>query len=248
MKKSFIIFLGFLFIASSFITAQSLEEILKTNYESRGGLKKLQDIKSLFMKIKMPNPATNQEMTADIWVKGIDKMRMEMEMMQKKLTMGFYGDEAWWINPFFSPDPKKMPDMQADSMRNNFDMLDPLVDYKKYGHKLEYIGKQDMEGSEVYKVKHTKKNGKITFIYLDLDSCITIKTSSYQKVQDKEILIESFPSNYKPVEGVIMPFAITIKTQGSNQPVQLTILEYKLNPNPKDSFFKRPEVKKEDKK
>ena len=93
--------------------------------------------------------------------------------------------------------------------------LDLLVDYKDLGHKLEYVGKEDLEGTEVYKLKLTRKNGKEMLFYLDCETGIQLKSSSYRKREETENLVETVMGDYNEVDGIMMPFQIETKVDGN---------------------------------
>ncbi len=60
-------------------------------------------------------------------------------------------------------------------MEDQADFDGPLVDYKEKGNTVEYLGKEEMEGTKVHALKVTKKNGDVATLYLDADSFLELK-------------------------------------------------------------------------
>ena len=74
--------------------------------------------------------------------------------------------------------------------------------------------KKRSKASQVYKLKLTKKNGSVEYDYLDAKSFLPIKTEGRRMQLGQEILYESKIADYKPVEGVLMPFSLTQLVNG----------------------------------
>ncbi len=247
MKKVFIFMLVVLFLISMSLSAETLDEILAKNYESKGGLEKLKSINAIKIKGKIVQAMMNMEMPMEIWYKKPNKIRMESEFQGRKVVQGYDGNIAWWIMPFLgSDDPQEMGEEQAREVKEMAESMDPLVDYKEKGYKLELVGKEDMEGTEVYKLKMTKKNNKVEFFYLDIESGIELKTSSYVKRGENEILVETFFGDYQEVDGVVMAFQMEVKADNQTS-VTMTFQEFKFNIEIDDALFVMPPKKEADK-
>ena len=62
-----------------------------------------------------------------------------------------------------------------------------LCDYKEKGHQVEYLGMDDVEGTECYKLKVTSKNGKVSYYLIDPASNYIVRVLSKQKAAGKEV-------------------------------------------------------------
>jgi outer membrane lipoprotein-sorting protein len=224
------------------LRAQTLEEVLAKNYQAHGGLDKLKAITSWKMKGKIVIPAQGMEMPMEMWQKSPDKMRVEAVFQGKKIVQAYDGRKAWWIMPFLSEEPQEMSPEQAKLFKEQADFENPLVVYKQKGYKLELLGKEDMEGTPVFKLKLTKTDGKEILFYLDAESGIELKSSMSMKVGEADALVEVLYGDYKLVDGHMMPFAIENKTNGQTQ-MQMTMESVEINPALDDSFFSMPEMK-----
>ncbi len=242
MKKLFIFVL--IILIGGFVYSETLESILNKNYETRGGLEKLKSIKTMYSEGKMVNSQQNAEISMKMWFKVPNKFRTAVNFMGKKIVQAYDGEKAWWIMSFISPKPQLMPEKQAKDLKDMQSSFLPLVDYKKEGNKLELVGKTDVDGTEAYKLKMTKKDGKVIYFYLDADSGIELKTEMFINRGGEELKVETIFSDYKQVDGIYFPFYIETKSAGMNSG-KITLTKIELNKQMNDSLFTMPEEPKE---
>ena len=116
--------------------------------------------------------------------------------------------------------------------------LESLYDWEEKGHKAEYMGTEDMEGTEVYKIKLTKKEGDEIFYYIDSESYVILKETRKMTVQGSEMEIESFPGNYEVFEGIVFPMSVKTNTMGQETEVLFDSVKFDIKMD--DSIFSRP--------
>lgn len=240
MKK---LILSVLFFACASVVAfsQSLDDVLEKHFEATGA-KKLAAKKSISMKAKMVQNAGGMTMEIPLIIdmKRPDKSLSKVTIQGMNLVMGYNGKEGWMINPMTgSTAPQDMPEEQVKQTKEQFDMLDgQLYNWKDKGLTVELLGKEQFEGSDVYKVKVTKKEGDNSVLFIDAENYIVLKSENVSLVEGKEFKTTSFMSNYKEVDGIVMPFSSTTKTaQGE---MQMIFDSYEFDKITDDSIFDRP--------
>lgn len=227
------------FLLCTQLAAQTVDEIIAKNIEARGGYDKLKAVKSMKFTGKMM--AQGMEMPTTYIAKRPNKLRIEATMQGQTMVQAYDGETAWWIFPFMgNPEPQKMPEDQARETINQADIEGHLVDYKKKGHKVELIGKEDMEGTEVYKLKLTLKNGDVQYIYLDGEYFIELKQTTKSKRQGVEFEVDTFYGDYKEVNGLMIPHSIESKASG-NTVMQITLEKFEVDVDVDDSIFEMPQ-------
>lgn len=248
MRKVFTaIFVVTLFLVGQSLFGETLEEILAKNYQARGGIEKLKSIKTMYIEGKIVIPAQGLEMPIKMWQKRPDKMRMETTLQGKTIVQAYNGQKAWWIMPFMGTgEPQEMPETQAKQIKEQAESMDPLVYYKERGYKLEYVGKEEVEGTEVYTLKLTRKDGRVVYHYLDTETGIEIKTMTYVKRGESDIKIETEFGDYKPVKGIMVPFSFESKVNGKLAS-QIVFEKIELNVPVEDSIFEMPSKEKPEK-
>ena len=53
-----------------------------------------------------------------------------------------------------------------------------LVDWKEKGSTVEYLGAEDVDGTLAHKLKVTRKNGDISYVYLDPEHFLEIRVTT----------------------------------------------------------------------
>ncbi len=242
-KKLILTTLALIFAAS--LSAQTVDEIIAKNIEAKGGYDKLKSIKTMQATGQFTAQNGMVQGTITLYNKRPNKMRMNMDIQGQTMVQAFDGTTGWMIIPFMgTTEPQRMPEEQVKSMKSNADMDGVLVDYKKKGHKVELLGKEELEGTDVYKLKVTRKDSSVQYLYLDSDYYIELKMSTVIKSKGTEQMFDTYLSDYKEVDGTMVPFAIEQK-KGDMLLSQITLSEVKYNVDIDDSYFAMPEKKKE---
>jgi outer membrane lipoprotein-sorting protein len=221
--------------------AQTVDEIIAKNIQAKGGLEKLKSVQSLRMTGKMMvGPGMEAPMVIE--TARPHKMRVEFTFQGMTGIQAYNGTSGWMVMPFMG---KKDPEpMSADDLKQAEDQADidgPLVDYKEKGHQVELLGKDEIEGTPVYKLKLTKKNGDVSTIYLDADSFLEIKAEGKAKMRGQEIEGETTFGDYKEVGGLVIAHSIQSKMKGGQGPGQtITFEKIEINPDLPASLFEMP--------
>jgi outer membrane lipoprotein-sorting protein len=144
------------------------------------------------------------------------------------------------INPMMGADAaQEITGPQGDMMKSDADFDGALMDYKAKGHAVELVGKEKLDGKDVYHLKVTRKSGNIQHFYIDTDSGIELKTTAEIDAGGQKQNIETEMSNYQSVDGVMIPH--TIKQLLNGAPiVSMTIEKVEINAPIDDALFKMP--------
>jgi outer membrane lipoprotein-sorting protein len=235
-KKLF--FLLVLTSTTFLMTAQSVEEILNNYFENTGGLEKWQSLESQRMEGKVF--VQGMELPGTMTFAKPNKNRQEFSVQGMNIVQAYDGKTAWAINPFQSgPDPQKLPAEMAEDMQDQ-DFPSIYLNYKENGHTLEYEGTEEVEGTECYKIKATRKNGKVEYHFFDSEYFIPVMVrTTASSGPAKGQTSETFVSNYDEVDGMMLPFSIETKMNGQSM-MKVTISKVELNPEIDDSIFAFP--------
>jgi outer membrane lipoprotein-sorting protein len=230
-------------------TTLTVDQIVEKHTQALGGLDKLKAIQSVTVNGKAVLMGGQIEAPIVMQIKRPSSMHMEISVQGKSFIQAFDGTTAWTVNPFTdSPDPQKSNDEDTQLAKDDSDFIEgALVEYKAKGNIVELIGKEDVDGKSAYKLKITKKSGNIEYQYLDAQTFLPIRSSGKRKQAGEEMEFESTPSNYKPVNGVMMPYSLSQKMNGSPM-LELTVEKIEVNTPIQDSLFQMPEKPKEEKK
>lgn len=225
-------------LAAASAGAETADDVIARHIAARGGMEKIKAIRSVDMTIKANQQGV--EFPGRLEWKRPDKMRLEMTIQGKTMVQAYDGKTVWAIMPFLgSPDPQVMSADDAKEVIEQADMDGPIVDYKAKGNAVELVGREDVDGAPADKLKVTLKNGDVSYVYIDAETGLAVKETSKRKQHGSEVEIDSYMTNFKPVEGVLFPFAIENKVQGKSMG-QFTIENVKPNVAIDDSAFAMP--------
>jgi outer membrane lipoprotein-sorting protein len=220
------------------VSAQTVDDLIARNLAARGGLDKLKAITTMKMSGKLVTQG--QEMQIVFWMKRPSLVLQEMTFQGQKMIRAFDGQRAWMLNPFLgSSTPQEIPGPESSLMKDNSDFDGPLIDYKAKGTRIDLVGPDTVNEAKAYRLKVTRKSGGTTDIYLDAESGLEIKLVNEIDQGGQKLRIETLPSNYKPVSGILMPHAIKSLVNGQVQ-AEVTIDSIEIGIPIEDSLFKMP--------
>lgn len=222
--------------------AQTAEELVAKNLQARGGVDKIKAVNTLKMSGKAyvgisANIAQTQ--------KRADMLRQDFTIQGMTEIEAYDGSVGWQISPFQGRKDAQL--LGEDDMRDlveNADIDGPLVDYQAKGNKLEYLGHDEVDGDDAYKLKVTLKNGDIIYYFLDPDTYLEIKTEKQQFIRGNVKETEQLLGSYKQVDGVYYPYSLESGAKGDSQHARITIDTIEVNKPVDDSYFKMPAAKK----
>jgi len=218
----------------------TLDDVLSKYYEATG-VNHVKEWNTLIMTGK--SVAQGMEFPVTIYMKRPGKIRTEVEIQGNKMLQVLDGDQGWAVAPWSgSTDPQDMTADVVKAMKEQADFEGSLYNWKEKGHSVELIGKEDMEGTSVYKIKVSLVDGNIETYFMDAENFVPLKIASVTKIQGNDTESETYPSNYKEVNGAVLPFAIENKYKG--QTVSNVVIEkYEINKEVSDSLFVKPAKK-----
>jgi hypothetical protein len=196
------------FCFSSGALSQTADELINKNIEAKGGMDKIQAIKTLRMTGKLV------AVGGFTGLQGQENMRPNLvretfTLQGMTAVQAYDGSAAWQIQPFGGrKDPELMGDDDMRDLLIDADFDGPLVNYKGKGNTVEFLGHDIVDGDDALRLKVTLKNGDIVYYYLDPDTYLEIRKETQEFIRGsvRESVIDL--GSYKPVAGVMYPFSI----------------------------------------
>ncbi|MFN5136166.1 MAG: outer membrane lipoprotein-sorting protein [Chitinophagaceae bacterium] len=219
------------------VKAQTADEIINKYVEAIGGTESWKKVNSLVQSGTM----TVQGMNIDLTISTLNGKgtRQDIVAMGMNNYMIVTPTEGW---RFFPIQGQQAPEaMTADDIKESQDGLDvtgALVEFKVKGHTADFLGKEDVDGTECFKIKLTQKGGKVETYFIDAKTYLLLKTVSIMKANGQEAEVFTTFSNYQKLpEGISMPMSMSMPlAPGMN--VDLVINKVEINKPIDESIFK----------
>jgi outer membrane lipoprotein-sorting protein len=221
------------------------EELVAKNIEAKGGIDKLHAIQSVRLSGKLFISGGMLQLDYVALIKRPQLVRYEAKLQGLTQVQAFDGSQAWQINPFQGrKDPEKLSADDAKGMGEDAaDVVGPLVDYKEKGYQLESLGTEDIDGTEAYKLRITRPNGDLIYVYLDPDYFLEIRTLTRRIEHGVPNETITDYGDYEKLNGVYLPLSQESGPKGSSdrQKVQFQTAEF--NVAVEDAEFHFPTVR-----
>ena len=234
-----------LWLAAPDAGAITVDELIAKNIKAKGGIDKIRAIESLRLsgKIRFGGGRFTMEMAYVGMTKRSGKLRTEASMQGLTAITGYDGKVGWQIQPFRGrKDPEKLPGDALKGLALRADMDGPLIDYKAKGHKIKYLGTEDVDGTEAHKLKIWLKNGNVRFVFLDPDYFLEIRLIDQIKIRGVQLERETDLGNYELVKGVYIPFSIEIGKKGGPKNQIIEIDKAEVNVKLSNALFRFPKT------
>jgi outer membrane lipoprotein-sorting protein len=240
--KRIISFGLFVFFLLGLVTApafcQTGDEIVEKMIEALGGRKVLEGFKDMTLNASVELISMGLNATITNYLKEPNLSRTDISVMGMVITQAFDGNTAWMINPQTGAVEDMPEEAQVYARRDNLGNT-ALLNPKKFGITFSYKGKEKIEDKEYLVLQQAFNDGFISTMYLDPVTYLSFKVMSKSlNNMMMEVDQESFPSEYKKVQGIMVPHSVTVFQDGEKF-MTSTVTAVKINTGLEDSLFKK---------
>ena len=223
MKK---VLLSLTIVVAAFFTAnaQSADEVIAKYITEIGGAEKWSKVQS----IKMEGQIEVQGIKIPYTMQGVQMkgVRLDAEFQGNKIIDITTPTKGWAQNPLAGK--AKLSPISEDELKQKLDDLDvqdSFIDYKAKGSVIEFLGKDEEDGNEYFKIKMTTKNNNEKTYFFDTKTYLVYKVESIVKQQGQEIKSATKLLDYQTIEyGIKIPF--------KQDQVQMMMVSKKITINP----------------
>ncbi|HTW35274.1 MAG TPA: hypothetical protein VMD53_11715 [Rhizomicrobium sp.] len=226
--------------------AQTADDLVAKNLAARGGAEKLAAIHSYITKGELRLPRdfklayTETRLRLD---SGASAVRIDASVQGLTLIQAYDGKTAWKVNPFQGrKDPEQMNADEARALADEASIDGALLAATAKGSKVDYLGREDIDGTSAYKLRVSQADGTVFTYYLDPDVFLEIKVLERRTIRGAEQETETDLADYERVAGVYFPFSIAsgpLNSADTSKQV-ITIASGQANVAVPASFFEMP--------
>ena len=219
----------------------TVDELVAKNVAAKGGSDALRALQSVRLNGKMLVNEGQIQLAYAETKKRPDEVRTEATLQGMTAVEAYDGKEGWRISPFQGrKDPEKMSADDVKPLMENAEIDGPLVNWKEKGSTLEYVGREDVDGTSAYKVKVVRKNGDVNFVYLDPDHFLEIRILTQRIRHGAQEETETDVGDYEKIGGVFIPFSIEAGRKGDPDKQKVVIEKAEPNVPVDDAIFHFP--------
>jgi hypothetical protein len=234
MKKillSVSLLFSFVFLSAQ-LNAQTADEIIGKYITAIGGKDKWTQVKSMKVNgyIEVQGIKINFTQQA---VHGTG-VRVDAEFQGQKIIDITTPSMGWSQNPFGGKSTlQPISGEELQQKLDELDIQDEFVDYAAKGSTVEFIGKDEEDGNEFYKIKMVTKNKNESVYFFDVNTSLIYKEEKTVKQQGQEMKMVTKLLDYKTI-----PFGIKIphKSEQMGQVLVMDVIE--VNPVIDENIFK----------
>jgi hypothetical protein len=222
-------------------TKLTLDELVAKNIEAKGGADALRALQSLRSNGKMIVNEGQLQLAYAQTKKRPGEIRTEFTLQGMTAVQAYDGKEGWKISPFQGrKEPEKMSADDVKPLMEDAEIDGPLVDWKAKESTLEYLGREDVDGTSAYKIKVVRKNGDVSFVYLDPDHFLEIRILTQRIKHGAQEEVETDVGDYEKIGGVFVPFSIEAGRKGDPDKQKIVIEKAEANVPVEDAIFHFP--------
>ena len=224
------------------LPGQTADEIIAKYVTTVGGMEKIQAVTTLRRTGKFTGGG-GFEANVVQESKRPNKVRQEFLFQGMTGVNAYDGKTGWKIEPWQGKkDAEALSEEEMKEIVEDADFDEPLVNYRQKGNKVEFVGTEQIEGTDVFKLKVTLASSDVRYYYMDTDYYVPIKIEMKRMIRGAEQELETSLGDYKAVAGWYLPYSVETGRKGSDDRQKITFERIEANVPIADARFAKPEA------
>jgi hypothetical protein len=218
-----------------------VDEIVAANLTARGGRERIEALRS----IRESGTATASGGRVAHLVREVKRpgmFRLEFSYQGTTSVFANDGETGWQVAPLqgqFEPQVVA-PEVDAAGGVDQADVEGPLVGWREKGHSVELIGRETLPSGEAFKLKLTLAGGAIRYDYVDVATHQVVRSDVTRIIRGRPVQLENAYSDFREVDGLVFPFRVETRVEGSPEVLTIVVEEIDLDPELDDARFRLP--------
>lgn len=219
------------------LLAQNVDEIINKHIEARGGVENWNKIETLKITGTLTGFSTVKNFTTI--QKQPNLYRSDFGLGKFDVVLSYNGESGWTIDPWFDVSfPRVLNSSEENVVLQKAEICSPFLNYKQKGYVVEFLGKEKVEGIEVFKLKLVRENNRVETWYLNADTYLEFKQESVWDDFGYPTPQETFFDDFRSVENVTMPFYVERSFLIRNRITEISKVE--INQQVSVDYFQMP--------
>ncbi len=209
-------------------TAPSLaadgDDILQKHIDARGGLEKWGAVKT--MKITGSYTGFSIPGTFELYRERPNRLYFDYALGDKRVTWGHDGESFWQVHGWMGERPMTLSEVDRHVVIQETDFATPFFNHQKRGHKVEYLGMEELEGERGHAFKLTRANGGEETWYLDPDTFLEFGRVGPGSDFGSPLRQTTFFSDFRDVNGLMIPFLTETEFRTRHRVMEVEKIEF----------------------
>lgn len=221
-----------------------LDRIVANNRQAVDGQQDTSGIDSLEIGLAMRDHG--QALDADYKVTRDGRMRIDILKDGRRVYTEAYDGHRGWDQGQDGSAPVVDPHGEALWHGTQFPgQIFSLSDMQRLGHKLEYQGRETLDGVDYYVLKLTLSDGFVTYRYVNPKTWLIDRGRDYRAfhpaLDARQTWVETAWADYRPVEGLLYSFSSVNTDLNTGKPLaEQKVTSLKINPKFDPALFQMP--------
>ncbi len=236
-----------LLVAGGRLFAQTADDIINKHFDAIGGKEKWARVNAIrYTGNMLLGPGMLAPVAETQVIKPFKGALTEFSWQGMTSKRATRADSGWTYNPFSGKrdaDPMSPNDIRSEKLSSDPQGL--LLNYKEKGYTVEYLGTDDMDGTDVLKIRLTTKDGDMVYYYIDAETYYILKEIRRVKLKDKEEKGYITFSDFKKTEfGITVPYSVqSVDENGNEQGGPINFSKVEVNLPVDATVFDKPKSK-----
>jgi len=230
---------GLAFVAAP-LSAQTADDIIAKYIQTVGGMARIQAVQTLRRTGRFTGGGGFEAGVVQE-NKRPNSVRQEFSLQGMTAVTAYDGTTGWKIEPWQGKkDPEALSEEEIRDITEESDIDGPLINYQQKGNRVEFVGMEQVEGTDAFKLRVTLANGDVRYYYMDTDYYVPIRIESKRMIRGTEQEFETSLGDYKEVAGWYLPHSFETGPRGSQDKAKITFDRIEANVSIDDGRFQRP--------
>ena len=226
-------------------TPRTLDEVIDRNTEAMGGRAAIEAVQTVAVELHIVDPDFAVDGTYRAARPG--KMRIDIKANGKHVyTEAFDGRRGWQWKGEGATTVEESPTATA-ALRHGVQLpgrLYGLHEVRRHGHRIDLLGREEIEGTNYYALRITLDDGYSTTLYVDPQSWLVTRRRDVRPlhvdIDPRPTTIEQRMSDFRKVSGVTFSFANTETDLKTGKVLETTtVRQITVNPKVDETSFEK---------
>jgi len=189
----------------------SVDALIARHLQARGGSARWRAVTTLRLTGRVMSDGHEQGLLILARRPGLRREELAFEL--GTVVSAFDGERAWTLDPFLGPGAaRELTGPALELAREQADFDGPLIDHAAKGHRLTLEGETTVDERRGWRVKLTRRDGRVSWHDLDAASGVELRMSVEIRGGGDPVVVETIFDDYRPVDGILVPHRVVTRT------------------------------------